>query len=57
MLGVAAPHASYKLASRLISEGADIHTQQEWYKPGEGDVDKVTAANFGETTSGHQPTR
>ncbi|OQE25876.1 hypothetical protein PENFLA_c008G05714 [Penicillium flavigenum] len=46
VLGVAAPHASYKLASRLIAEGADIHAQQKWYKPGEGLVDKVTALHI-----------
>ncbi|KAJ5215842.1 uncharacterized protein N7498_002249 [Penicillium cinerascens] len=46
VLGVAAPHASYKLASRLIAEGADIHAQQEWYELGEGDVEKVTALHI-----------
>ncbi|KAJ5139641.1 hypothetical protein N7448_003049 [Penicillium atrosanguineum] len=46
VLGAAAPHASYRLASRLIAEGADIHAQQEWYVLGEGDVKKVTALHI-----------
>jgi hypothetical protein len=32
VLGVAAPRASYRLASRLIAEGADSHAQRQWYE-------------------------
>jgi ankyrin repeat protein len=46
VLGVAAPYGSYKLASRLIAEGANIHAQQIWHDVWGGDVDKVTALHL-----------
>jgi ankyrin repeat protein len=46
VLGLAAPYASYELASRLIAKGADVHAQQEWHEVGEGDVHNVTALHL-----------
>ncbi|KAJ5096758.1 ankyrin [Penicillium angulare] len=30
VLGAAIPHASYKMVSRLIAEGAEVHARQRW---------------------------
>ncbi|CAI7610632.1 unnamed protein product [Penicillium glandicola] len=46
VFGVAAPYGSYKLASRLIAEGANIHAQQIWHEVWGGDVNKVTALHL-----------
>lgn len=36
VLTAAIPHASYKLVSRLVAEGADIHARQQWWDPSWG---------------------
>ncbi|KAJ6096929.1 hypothetical protein N7486_007675 [Penicillium sp. IBT 16267x] len=46
VLGLAAPYATYELASRLIAEGADVHAQQGWHEVGEGDVHNATALHL-----------
>ena len=46
VLGAAAPLGSYNLASRLISEGADIHGKETWWGMGTGKTDNVTALHF-----------
>jgi ankyrin repeat protein len=33
VLGAAITHASYKLVSRLIAEGAEVHDRQRWWDP------------------------
>jgi ankyrin repeat protein len=33
VLGAAIPHASYKMVSRLIAEGAEVHARQRWWGP------------------------
>jgi hypothetical protein len=46
VLGAAASHANYKLASRLVAEGPDIHARQQWHELAEGDVENVTALHI-----------
>ncbi|KAJ5761805.1 uncharacterized protein N7511_005187 [Penicillium nucicola] len=46
VLGSAAPFGSYELASRLITDGADIHAQQIWHELWGGDVHSVTALHI-----------
>lgn len=45
-LGSSAAIGSYKLASRLISKGADIHAKQSWQEPFSGIVQNVTALHI-----------
>ncbi|KAJ5106293.1 hypothetical protein N7456_002968 [Penicillium angulare] len=46
VLGAAAPLGSYELASRLISEGADLHGKEIWWEMDEGKTDNVTALHL-----------
>ncbi|KAJ5946382.1 hypothetical protein N7454_003221 [Penicillium verhagenii] len=46
VLNAAAPLGSHNLASRLISEGADIHSKEIWWEMGAGKTDNVTALHF-----------
>jgi ankyrin repeat protein len=46
VLGAAAAMGSYKLASRIIAEGADLHAKQTWYDTWEGNIENVTALHI-----------
>jgi ankyrin repeat protein len=42
ILGAAAALGSYKLTSRLLAEGANPHSRQEWSEPFVGSINDVT---------------